>query len=232
MQSLLGLVPIAFKLYDIYQKQSADRKELVLSKALDTIKLAEAVLAKVTQEDDSLNTMRLVIYKRILELMNLITKAQTSYYIRNTLKEIENLTTSLHQAINTLTSGLILKECESNRTTRVKVIKISRLESPFAEESPQWIFENMDYCGNNIFSYKAKDSSVPRLWFKRSEITWVWTPYDPQEPSELIWIPANQLVVPEGRWIGATPSEANVKFIKWLDENKPKMPAAFYEQVN
>ena len=85
-------------------------------------------------------------------------------------------------------------------------------------ESPLYIYEHLQYHKDNIYSYKAMNALITRLWYKKINGQWNWTPYDPFV-NENVWIPTSVLIVPFELYSGYPPADINALFIHWLSEN-------------
>ena len=119
-------------------------------------------------------------------------------------------------------SVLIDKLCVTGPTEKLK--SISRL---LAKEEPLWIYCNLEAEKNSIFSYKINSFFITRLWYKKSEINWLWTPYKP--PTDA-WQPVSELKVKEGSWKGQKPAAKNIAFINWLSAFNPCEPLESIDQ--
>ena len=100
------------------------------------------------------------------------------------------------------------------------------LKNKLDQEKPEWIFQNMDTHPDGIFSYKAKDPDISRLWYKKANNKWEWTCYNPFDVNgnEDVFIPVSQLIVPTGIYTGFPPAPVNILFIDYLNIENPAEP--------
>jgi hypothetical protein len=68
------------------------------------------------------------------------------------------------------------------------------------------MFRALKYEGDGIFSYVG-GIFITRLWYKKLDQNWFWTPDDPSSSDN--WIKTPQILVPKGPWKGQKPAFVN-----------------------